>query len=271
MTVHIKKNIRRIYMTVKEVRISAKRVFYGKYKNIALNCAVFFMIILLKKTAELTALYFLIAGNFISMNELFISEYVPWNIFRYSLEIISFIFLIPVTLNTFRILSGKPQRLCDALFNIKFAFLWICIKIINLISFLPSAVCIYLSFRFLSTAYEKNNGEGYVSVSFMCLMLAVIFLWLYAYVIFGTVLIPFIYIKNPDRNIFAVIADSFINMNGNRSKLVKLIICFIPWSVLSIFIASVPFISAKFLTWYSIYAENILENERNCYYKKCRT
>lgn len=258
-------------MTVMEIRISAKRIFYGKYKSIAWNCAVFLMIILLKKTAEITALYFLIAGNFISMDELFISEYMPWNIFRYSLEMISFIFLVPVTADIFRILAGIPERLCDTLFNIKFAFLWICIKIINLISFLPSAVCIYFSFRFLNRAYEHSNGEGYISVSFMCLMLAVIFLWLYMYIIFGTVLIPFICIKNPDRNVFVIIADSFINMNGNRTKLVKLIICFIPWAVLSIFIFTIPFISAKFLTWYSVYAENILENERNCYYKKCRT
>lgn len=257
-------------MTVYEIKKSAKRIFYGKYRSIAVCCMIIFIIMLVKKVSELAGIYLIISSQSADINDLISYRYVPWNIFISVSEIISFIFSIPVITDMFRILAGTPAELRPEILSIKSTFIYICIRIINLISFLPTAICIKTSFRFLSTAYNMPNGEGYVSVSFMLAMLSVIFLWLWAYVMLGTILAPFILVRNPQTNIFSAISVSFINMNGRRFLFIKLILNFLPYMILCIIIPLIPFIIPRFLTWYSVFSDKILEDERNCYYKKCR-
>lgn len=257
-------------MTVYEIKKSAARIFYGKYKSIAICCMIVFIIMLVKKVSELAGIYFIVSSQSADINDLISYRYVPWNIFISVSEITGFIFSIPAITDMFRILAGTKAELKPEILNLKSAFLYVCIRIINLISFLPSAICLKTSFRFLSIAYHKANGEGYVSVSFMLAMLSVIFLWLWAYIMMGTVLSPFILVRNPQENIFSAISGSFINMNGRRFLFIKLILNFLPYMILFTAIPLIPFIIPRFLTWYSVFAVKILEDERNCCYKKCK-
>lgn len=257
-------------MSVKEIKIKSKRIFYGKYTELSVMVTIFISIMLIKKVAELITAYIMLSENYITVNELFIPQDKIWRILKICFSIMEFVMLVPIVTSISRWIYSNIKssdiKSTNFKLNFKTAVLWLTLKLINFITFFPFLFCIYSSVKYLMKAYNSSNGEAYLTISFYSLLFSLIFFGLYIYIISGMILVPFIFINNTKKNIFSVIADSFFNMNGMRKEFLKLIINFFFWGLLSVFIVTIPFVTAKFLTWYGVFAENILENKKdfNC-------
>ena len=255
-------------MSVGEIKLKAKRIFCGKYKNISVLTTLYVLIILIRKTAELTCAYILLSGNFITADELFMPRWLPWRILNICFYIMEFIMLVPAADSIFRLLFSVTESngLCRIKkntfrFSLKTAFMWLFLKTADFLMFLPSAFMIYLSFRYLAMAYNSADSEALMIISFYSMLSALFFLAAAVYVFTGLLLVPFIIIKYPDKNIFSAAAISFRCMHGNRYRFFRLVISFFLPGLSALLIVTVPFTAAHFLTWYSVFAEDILSSE----------
>lgn len=252
-------------MSVGEIKLKAKRIFCGKYKNISVLTTLYFLIVLIRKTAEITCAYILLAGNFITVDELFMPQWLPWRILDICFRIMEFIMLVPVADSIFRLLcsvtaSGGLCRIKKNTFrfSMKTAFMWFFLKTAGFLTFLPSAFLIYSSLRYLSMAYNSADSEAFFIISFYSLIFALISLAAALYLFTGLLLVPFIIIKYPGKNIFSAAAFSLRCMHGNRYRFLKLAVSFLLPAISALLIVTIPFAAAHFLAWYSVFAEDIL-------------
>ncbi len=263
-------------MTVSEIKNISKRVFYGKLTELSILTTIFAIIILLKKVTELTIAYIFLSAEVITVNELFVPSHFPWLIIQILLDITEFIMLIPLKnriaeylYNTSDMNFINASKISEIKKTLKISFLWIIIKIICFFSFLPFVFSIRASLKFIIKAYEVSGSEGYILLSFYCFVFALFFLSRYFYTFTGTLLSPFILMQNPDKNVFTTVIQSFKDMHGRRKDFFKFTSAFILWGLLSIFIVTIPFVMAKYLSWFSIFVADILNNRKDSEYIKC--
>ncbi len=257
-------------MTVSNIKNISKRTFFGKLKELSILTTIYVTIILIKKFTELTAAYMFLSSGVISVNELFVPTHLPWLIIQILLDISEFIMLIPLKNQITSLLfktadkeSINVSKLSPFQINLKLSLLWIIIKLTHFISLIPFVFSIRASLQLIIKAYESSNGEGYVILSFYCLLFALFFISRYIYVFTGTVVSPFILLQNPDRNIVKTVLLSFKYMHKKRKDFFKFSFGFILNALLSVFIITIPYVMAKYLTWYGIFATDVIKNEKS--------
>lgn len=251
-------------MRIREIQKTAKLIFKGKHRELSILVILFITLSAAEKTAELTSVFFMISRGYISAEELFLPSYTPWRIIRSCFfitgNIISVLAMTAAAIWSYRIIyHHKPQ--CTA----KTVLLMILIKFISFVSLFPSVYCIYLSRKYILKAYAAVNGEGFFVISFYLLVFAVIFLMFYLYVISGIFLSPFILMMNSGKNIFSALSASFAYIKGFRMRFFGIMISFIPYGILSLLIIPAPFALSRLITWYGIFAKDILENNSSYY------
>lgn len=263
-------------MAISEIKNTSARVFYGKYTELSILTTIFVLIILLKKITDLSVAYVMLSENLITVNELFIPQYLPWLIIQILTDAAEFIMLIPLKTSITELLYntvGKNRlnvsKMPEIKVKLKLSVMWIIIKLIHFISFLPFIFSIHASIRFITKAYETSSGEGYIILSFYCFIFALFFLSRYFYVFTGTLLSPFIFMQNTDSGLIRIIIDSFRKMHGRRWEFIKLTAGFSLWGLLSIFIVTIPYVIARYLSWYSIFAYNTINNKKDNDYISC--
>lgn len=251
-------------MRIREIQKTAKLTFSGKHKELSMLVVLFITLSAAVKTAELTTVFFMISRGYISAEELFLPSYIPWRIIRSCFFIIGNILSVSA-LTVTAIWSYRIIYHNNSEFTAKTVLLMIILKFISFVSLFPSVYCIYLSRKYILKAYSAENGEGFFIISFYLLIFSVIFLMFYLYVISGIFLSPFILMMNSGKNIFSALSASFAYIKGFRMRFFGIMISFIPYAILSLLIIPAPFALSRLITWYGVFAKDILENNSSYY------
>lgn len=249
-------------MFVREIKVRAKRVFFGRYIELASMITSAVIIILLIKIIELSSAYIMLSKNIVTSQELIFPVSGKWNIIKILFYILEFILLVPSAAAITKFLhftvTGKNTDYNRFLFNLKASIIWLTAKLISFVFFFPSAFCVYISLKYFSEAYNNIKGEAYLIISFYSFIFSVIFFIIHIYIISGMFLVPFIFAEYPEKNPFSVISESFRSMKGMRKKLIRLTLGFCFRAVTALLIVTIPYTAAHLLSWYSILADSIL-------------
>lgn len=142
--------------------------------------------------------------------------------------------------------SGLPKTVGYGLVHLAALFFaWI-------IPLLPATV---LS-GFLKAMFLNGNAQGgsYAMLTVMCFILGFCGVIFAIYLTMGLFFVPFLYGGGKTGNPFRAIAASWRLCNGQRFRLLQVWFCLIPYLLLCLFLAPIPFAAAKMRTILTAFA-----------------
>lgn len=105
-------------------------------------------------------------------------------------------------------------------------------------------------------------GPVYAVFMVLCVMLFVLAFLFGVYLATGLFFTDYLYVKNLEQNPFRAIAASLHLMRGSRGKLLQILGNLLPYLLLCLLVAPIPFSVANVLTSFAVFADDVLGEGR---------
>lgn len=258
-------------MSTYECRKKAKEILKGRYAEGFFVIMVCFVVYLIFKISDIVRIAVMLYNSNINTAGLFQTSDILSLLIKYLFGIALFAVMTPLITGGlwwfYQTASGSDNKNILKLYtgfrlNIRAAILYALIWMITLLSLLPTGICwafaVYL-FEIADTFYNQTV------VLFICLQLfmaGVFLLGLYLKAVCTLLLSPFIFLKNPDMNVFRILNVSRKKIYGYKLSALKLILTYIP---VMLPIVTIPFVLPKAVMSVSVFAcdrigEEVWEN-----------
>lgn len=242
-------------MYIKSIQRKAEEKFGYRRKQLSFKVLIFISLAAVLKVSEMIITSFLITEKYITANDLFMPAFQPWQIIRTCFFLLENILWICGITSAVQWLTKTNCRTSSLLLLVSV------IRIISFSALFPTVYSAFLSGRCILNSYTAEYSEGILTISFYLALISLFGIFFFMYVISGMFLSPFILVNESQKNVFMSIYRSFSLMKGNRIRFFGILVSFIPYGILSLLIFPAPFVFARLITWYGIFADDILENQ----------
>ncbi len=247
-------------MSTYECRKKAKSVLKGKYAESFFVVMVCIVVYLIFKISDLVKIAVMLYNNDISVSVLFRTAGLSDLILKYLSGIIVFAVMTPLLTGGlwwfYQTACGEDNRSILKLYtgfklNIRAAVLYAVMWLVTLLSLLPTGICWAVSVHLFSVVTEFRNQSVVLFVCLQLFMAGVFLLGLYLKAVCTIILSPFVFLKNPDMNVFRILNTSRKKIYGSKLEALKLILTYIP-AMLPI--VTIPFVLPKAVMSVSVFA-----------------
>ncbi|MBQ8435241.1 MAG: hypothetical protein IJX24_04455 [Oscillospiraceae bacterium] len=247
-------------MSTYECRKKAKSVLKGCYSEGVFVVMVYIVMYLIFKLSDIAKIAVILYNSNINISELFVTSDISSMLIKYISAIIVFVVMTPLLTGGlwwfYQTACGSDNKNILKLYtgvrlNIRAAALYALIWFIMLLSLIPTGVCWSAAAFLLESVSEYHNHAIVLFICLQLFMAGVFLLGLYLKAVTGTILAPFIFIRNPDMNAFKILALSGKKIYGSKLECLKLIMTYIP-AMLPI--VTIPFVLPKLLMSLAVFA-----------------
>lgn len=147
---------------------------------------------------------------------------------------------------------------------LKSLLLSLSVCICRIIVAIPVFITSFMTVKMLNYAYtDYGPDNGKFAVLTGCsAALMVCLLFVYFYYSMGFVLSSYIFVSNPDLNVFKCIKMSQMLMKDKKGELLKLYLSFIPWIFVCVLVFPVFFVVPYFYMSLTVFANEIIKKEK---------
>lgn len=247
-------------MSTYECRKKAKSVLKGKYAESFFVVMVCVVVYLIFKVSDLVKIAIMLYNDDVSVSVLFRTVEVSDLFVKYLSGIIVFAVMTPLLTGGlwwfYQTACGEDNRSILKLYtgfrlNIRASLLYAVMWIVILLSLLPTGVCWASAVHLFSLVTEFHNQSVVLFVCLQLFMAGIFLLGLYLKAVCTIILSPFVFLKNPDMNVFRILNTSRKKIYGSKLEALKLILTYIP-AMLPI--VTIPFILPKAVMSVSVFA-----------------
>lgn len=247
-------------MSTYECRKKAKSVLKGCYSEGIFVVMVYIVMYLIFKLSDIVKIAVILYNSNINVSGLFVTSDISGMLMKYVSGIIAFVVMTPLLTGGlwwfYQTACGSDNKNILKLYtgfrlNIRAAVLYAVIWFILLLSLIPTGLCWAAAAFLLETVSEYRNQAVVLFICLQLFMAGIFLLGLYLRAVTGTILAPFVFIRNPDMNAFKILAVSGKKIYGSKLECLKLIMTYIP-AMLPI--VTIPFVLPKLLMSLAIFA-----------------
>lgn len=247
-------------MSTYECRKKAKRILKGRYAEGFFVVMVCVTVYLIFKISDLVKISVMLYNNNINTAALFRTADILDLSVKYLLGIVVFAVMTPLLTGGlwwfYQLASGGDNKNILKLYtgfrlNIRAAGLYALIWFITMMSLLPAGICWAAAWYLFGIVPEFHNQTVMLFICLQLFMAGVFLLGLYLKAVCTVILAPFIFLKNPDVNVFKILNTSRKKIYGSKLECLKLILTYIP-AMLPI--VTIPFILPKAVMSVSVFA-----------------
>ncbi len=254
-------------MTTTECRKKAGIILKGKYFEGIFVIMVLVVIYLIFKTIDIVKIGALLYNNNINILALYQTNSILDIFVKYLFGILAFAVMTPLITGGlwwfYQTANGEDNKNILKLYtgfklNIRAFGLYTVMWILSTVSLLPTGLCWAVAGYIFDVVSEYPNQSIVLFISLQVFMFGVFFIGLYLKCISSIILAPFIFIKNPDRNIFKILNMARKKIYGSKLECIQLILTYI---LPMLPIVTIPFILPKAVMSFSVFAcDRIGEN-----------
>ncbi len=247
-------------MSTYECRKKAKTILRGRYAEgffIVMVCVVVYLIF---KISDIVKIAVMLYNSNINTAKLFQTADIFSLMMKYLSGIALFAVMTPLITGGlwwfYQTACGNDNKNILKLYtgfrlNIRAALLYALIWMITMLALLPTGVCWAIAVYLFDIAVTFQNQTIVLFICLQLFMAGVFLLGLYLKAVCTVLLSPFIFLKNPDMNVFKILNMSRKKIYGYKLSALKLIMTYIP-AMLPI--VTIPFVLPKAVMSVSVFA-----------------
>lgn len=247
-------------MTTSECRKKSKLVLKGKYCEGFFVVMIFIVTCLIFKTLDIAKICFLLYNNNADTLSLFKTANIPDIFIKYLICLVTFLIATPLITGGvwwfYQTARGCDNKSILKLYtgfklNFRALILYAIMWLTATLSLIPTGICFGLAGYIFDMAPYYQNQAAVLFISLQVFSFGIFLIGLYLKSMTSMLLAPFIFIKNPDKNVFKILNLSRKKIYGSKLECLKLILTYLP-AMLPI--VTIPFVLPKAIMSISIFA-----------------
>lgn len=246
-------------MSTYECRKKAGEILKGRYAESIFVVMVCITVYLIFKIYDIVKIIIMLYNN-TDATQLFITSELSHIALKYFSGVILFAVMTPLLTGGlwwfYQTACGYDNKSILKLYtgfklNFRAGILYLIIWLVTMLSFLPTGVCWAASWYLFGIVSQFNNQTVVLFICLQLFMMGLFLTGLYFRTLSTVILSPFIFLKNPDMNVFRILNISRKTVYGSKLSALKLIVTY---ALQMLPIITIPFVLPKAIMSVSVFA-----------------